>query len=820
MYVTNLNDSGPGSFREACEASGPRVVLFKVGGRIEVTSTIEITNPYITIDASLAPGDGICIGAPETHRNFTTMRFKTHDIIIRYIRFRRNDVDYSETNDDNLSVAEGSKNIMIDHCSFSQAADEAFSMYDYNNNGIADVENITIQSCLIGRAYGGSSKGQIASGALNNITWYKNLWVSNFQRNVLLKNDNGAGSTSDSYFEFINNVIYNSKFKTNFSDNDNSSGLRHLNYINNHYFEDGADQRRMLMVETTNPVKIYARGNVSPTRLTISNPVNWDEEWHITQADDFAGGVTTLPPAANAYPLADSSFQDTIPYSTPIISDAVNLLDATNLFSSLKNDYGASLPVRDAYDSARVSDAENLTQTHDATNQPIQAYNSGTPYTDTDNDGMEDAWETSTFGGLSRDGTQDFDSDGYTDLEEFLNQKDSACLPSSSTGCTGKNAPIATISSPASAGTYNKADTIDFSINYTSDTTVTTVNYYLNGNLLGSPVAPFTFSKSHISQGINTVYAVVTDACGNTSNSDTISFTVNPLEVTACSLISQPIIDGIEDAVWANVNYNELPVTENGQTKPDTNDLKAAFKVAWDATSLYFFIKVKDDTLVDDSPGLASFFRDDAVCLLIDGLNEDNTTYDGNDFYIGIRQAGTDISVNSTLYSGTNLTKASAVTIDGYTMEIKVDWSFIGITPTVGNDIGLDFRIDDDDDGGMARDHNLLWNDETNQLWNNPTTFGTLKLTNTTCQNTTGITDIKQNEIVVYPNPTNGELTIKTENSITKIDVYNSLGALVLSKGNISVKTTNLSLNKLPKGIYTVKVFDANSVLEQKIIKQ
>lgn len=59
--VTNLNDTGPGSLREAVEAEGPRIVVFRISGNIEIKSKLAVRNPYITIAGQTAPGDGVCL---------------------------------------------------------------------------------------------------------------------------------------------------------------------------------------------------------------------------------------------------------------------------------------------------------------------------------------------------------------------------------------------------------------------------------------------------------------------------------------------------------------------------------------------------------------------------------------------------------------------------------------------------------------------------------------------------------------------------------------------------------------------------------------
>src|SRR5205085_2770987 len=120
IVVTSLEDSGPGTFREACEAAGPRIVVFNVAGMIHLNNAVRIRCPYITIAGQTAPGDGVCIAG-------NTVAVDTHDAVIRYMRFRRGETDVYDRNDALGGNPVG--NIIIDHCSCSWGFDENLSMY-------------------------------------------------------------------------------------------------------------------------------------------------------------------------------------------------------------------------------------------------------------------------------------------------------------------------------------------------------------------------------------------------------------------------------------------------------------------------------------------------------------------------------------------------------------------------------------------------------------------------------------------------------------------------------------------------------------------
>ena len=110
FVVTNLEDAGAGSFREAVESAGPRIVVFNVAGIIHLKQPLHILAPYITIDGHTAPGDGVCIAG------FSTL-VDTHDVVIRYMRFRRGATNLFDRDD--CLGGQPIGNIIVDHCSCS-----------------------------------------------------------------------------------------------------------------------------------------------------------------------------------------------------------------------------------------------------------------------------------------------------------------------------------------------------------------------------------------------------------------------------------------------------------------------------------------------------------------------------------------------------------------------------------------------------------------------------------------------------------------------------------------------------------------------------
>lgn len=428
--VTNLNDSGAGSFREACEQGGARIIVFNVAGIIRLSSPISIRAPYVTIAGQTAPGDGICIAGE-------SVLIDTHDVIIRYMRFRRGETKVTRRDDAIGGNVVG--NIMIDHVSASWGLDENMSMYRhvYDRESGSPLKlptvNITIQNSIFSECldtYNHAFGSTI--GGLNS-TFMRNLWANNVARNPSI------GMYGD--FGFVNNVVFN-WWNRSADGGDNKS---FFNFINNYYKpgpitpENQPIRYRILKPESGRSPeskslygKVYANGNIMEGNERVTKD-NWD------------GGIQieSLPNAGNQ--------TDSMRVNQPFPMAKVTQISAKEAYDYVLNNVGANLPKRDPVDTRVIEEVRTGKIVYSADAQAptggqyikrrlsADSYKqgiisdisqvggyptyTGKPYKDTDNDGMPDAWETKK--GLNpkdaTDASTDRDKDGYTNIEEYLN---------------------------------------------------------------------------------------------------------------------------------------------------------------------------------------------------------------------------------------------------------------------------------------------------------------------------------------------------------------------------------------------------------------
>tara|TARA_R110000851_G_scaffold27764_7_gene77905 strand:- start:2947 stop:5031 length:2085 start_codon:yes stop_codon:yes gene_type:complete len=420
IYVTNLNDSGAGSLREACEASGERTVLFSVGGLINLLSTINITNPFISILAQSAPGDGIYL-TTQGVLGQRPIQVSADEVIIRYVGVRAITGSAGNSGVDGIYIQNGT-NIILDHCSVAFASDELIGINHLTAN---PTKNITIQWCMITNAFGGSSsKGALCAKKIEGLSFYMNLFASNITRNPYLSPQD-QNPDFDLQYEVINNVIYNCKYYiecTRVDSVDNGgTGIPQFNVINNiGILSTGLPyakntQRNMVLNYSELPVEIYVKGNIHPDRPLVAEPVDWVEEWSTTQGGD--GEANKLNPAFAAH-------QVFVPHDTPIVTEGATILDADILWDNIKVSVGASYPSRDSHDVQMVDETETGNRADDVVEAILPTYNNvnnSTPaYTDSNNDGIDDAWFAANV--PNGDTALDTNVIGYTYLEEFLNQ--------------------------------------------------------------------------------------------------------------------------------------------------------------------------------------------------------------------------------------------------------------------------------------------------------------------------------------------------------------------------------------------------------------
>ncbi|MBN2530205.1 MAG: pectate lyase [Deltaproteobacteria bacterium] len=381
VHVTNLNDSGPGSFRDAVSKPN-RIVVFDVGGIIHITDRIVISR-NIYVAGQSAPGGGITI-----YGNGIALNGDSGNNIIRYIRIRMG--KNGDTKKDAVAISEG-QDYMFDHVSISWGIDGTL---DVNGSGI---DNLSFQDCII--AQGINIINHSTGGLMQSGKWsvIRSLYIDNKTRNPKARGTH----------EFINSALYN--WASNGYIMGDTSGVSECNLIGNYFIYGPAGSADSHITNTTPTFYVYGKDN-----------------W----VDDNRNGKLDGGELSN-YKTATRVNQ---PFDYPGVR---NELSAKAALTHVINHAGASL-VRDAVDEFLIDELLSygtkgqIITTEDENGIPnnVGTVANGSVPADGDGDGMSDEWEIKR--GLNPgapDDSGDDDGDGYTNIEEYLSclANDVAC---------------------------------------------------------------------------------------------------------------------------------------------------------------------------------------------------------------------------------------------------------------------------------------------------------------------------------------------------------------------------------------------------------
>lgn len=414
LTVTNLNDSGAGSFRDAVEQKGPRIVVFAVDGTIELKSPLRINNDSITIAGQSAPGDGICL------KDYPLV-VNASNVIVRYIRVRVG--DRHKLDSDGLGGGRyGQKNVILDHLSVSWSIDECLSIYK--------TENLTVQWCLVAHSLNTSvhTKGSHGFGGIwggYKATFHHNLLANHASRNPRFSSVDGT-----KWVDYRNNVVYNWGFKSAYGGGHHGE----INMVNNYYKPGPASQHhRLLDVAEDGTGRYYVAGNVmegdeavtKDNRSAVADRAGKRYVRHQRSAPLDSGispEAVPVPGEECASCLVNAPFPyEPINEDTPVVAYRRVLASVGCSFSQDVYDKEVLRQVKEGLGTFGTNGIINSQE--DVGGWP--ALNAGKVPVDSDGDGMPDTWEIRH--GLDPKDASDSSTcmidKEYTNIEVYLNER-------------------------------------------------------------------------------------------------------------------------------------------------------------------------------------------------------------------------------------------------------------------------------------------------------------------------------------------------------------------------------------------------------------
>jgi hypothetical protein len=373
VHVTNLNDSGAGSFRDAVSRSN-RIVVFDVGGVINITTRIVVfKNIYVA--GQTAPGGGITI-----YGNGIAFNGDSGNDIVRYIRVRMG--KNGDSGKDAVAISEG-QDYMFDHVSISWGRDGTL---DVNGTGI---DNLTFQETIV--AQGINNSNHSTGGLMQSGKWsmIRSLYIDNKTRNPKARGTH----------EFINSVLYN--WAEHGYIMGDTSGVSECNLVGNYFIYGPSSNSDSHITDTTPTFTVYADDNWVDSnkngKLDGSLLTDYKTATVVDRAFDYPAGVTGKLSAQDALQHVIDNV------GASIVRDAVDEMLIKQLVS-----YGTQGRIIDTEDDNGIP-------------ANVGTVANAAPPPDSDGDGMPDDWESTR--GLdpnTPDDSGDDDADGYTNIEEYL----------------------------------------------------------------------------------------------------------------------------------------------------------------------------------------------------------------------------------------------------------------------------------------------------------------------------------------------------------------------------------------------------------------
>lgn len=395
-HVTNLNDSGNGSFREAVSQAN-RIVVFDVSGVIVLKSEVRCSY-NLTVAGQTAPGDGIMIYGHGVNTS------DSKNSIFRYLRIRMGDQNGAGQRD--AMGQANSKNTIYDHLSVMWGRDENFSINWYKVNP-DEPGNITIQNSIMGQGLQTHSCGGLIFSEAG-ITLYRNLYIDNKTRNPK------AGGVN----QYVNNVVYNWSAGGGYIFGAQADSVSGWGDIRNNYLIWGPAGATPPFTRGTPTFHVYASGNyfddnrngILDGRLCTKEDygdITWVESpvyWDMLKADDPAK----------------------IPFKHPEI---LNVVSAKEALRWVIDSVGAVSPKRDVFDQYVIDELKSLGKKgiliNSETEIPYKVLGSIVSVTkplDTDNDGIPDQWENANKLNVNNPvDAMNIAPNGYTNLENYIN---------------------------------------------------------------------------------------------------------------------------------------------------------------------------------------------------------------------------------------------------------------------------------------------------------------------------------------------------------------------------------------------------------------